>query len=227
MRKELKILFIGIISLSIIIASYSIFLLQKEESVNEKSDNDDNGSIDVIDLTFSPKGIRLTYIHNFSDSIVISWFTEKNASDPKVSYSLNSDLSSLIEIKPNMTKFSDFAYFYSAELINLQPNKTYFYRASSDNNNIREIMNFTTLANETDHIRFLVYGDSRTQRNVRSVLTSKIMENLSDSFDFSILLGDIVEFGSLQDQWNEYFSDTEVLNAYKQGIYVEGNHEGG
>ncbi|MHA1255376.1 MAG: fibronectin type III domain-containing protein [Promethearchaeota archaeon] len=123
-----------------------------------------------------------------------------------------------------MTKFSYSAYFYTAELIDLQPNKTYFYRVSSDNNNVREIMNFTTLANKTDHVRFLVYGDSRTQRNVRSVLASKIMENFNDSFDFSILLGDIVEFGSLQDQWNEYFSDTEVLNAYKQGIYVEGNH---
>ena len=197
MRRELKILFIGIISLSVIITSYSFFLLQKEESVDSKSDNDDNGSLDIIELTSNPKGIRLTYIHNFSDSIVISWFTEKNASDPKVSYSLNSDLSNLIEIKPNMTKFSDSAYFYSAELINLQPNKTYFYRVSSDNNIVREIMNFTTLANKTDHIRFLVYGDSRTQRDERRILTEKIMKNFNDSFDFSILLGDIVEFGSL------------------------------
>ena len=88
MRKELKILFIGIISLSVIITSYSIFLLQKEDSVD--SNNNNNGSKDVIILTYTPKGIRLTYIHNFSDSIVISWFTEKNASDPKVSYSLKS-----------------------------------------------------------------------------------------------------------------------------------------
>ena len=127
MRKEFKILFIGIISLSVIITTYTVILLQEEESVNSKSDNDDNGSIDVIDLTYSPKGIRLTYIHNFSDSIVISWFTEKNASDPKVLYSLKSDLSDLIEIKPNMTVISN-TILYSAELVNLLPNKTYYYQ---------------------------------------------------------------------------------------------------
>lgn len=225
MRRELKILFIGIISLSVIITTYSVILLQKEESVN--SNNDDNDPTYVRELTSSPKGIRLTYVHNFSDSIVISWFTEKNASEPQLLYSNKSNLSDFIGISPNMTKFSNSAYFYTAELIDLQPNKTYFYRVSSDNNNVREIMNFTTLANETGHVRFLVYGDSRTQRNVRSILASKIMENFNDSFDFSLLLGDIVEFGSLQDQWNEYFSDTEVINAYKQGIYVEGNHEQG
>jgi len=146
MRRELKILFIGIISLSVIITSYSVFLLQKEESVDSKSGNDDNGSLDVIELINSPKGIRITYIHNFNDSIVISWFTEKNASDPKVFYSLKSNLSDLIEVKPNMTIISN-THLYSAELVNLLPNKTYYYQIRSDNNNLREIMNFTTFAN--------------------------------------------------------------------------------
>ena len=203
MRKELKILFIGIISLSLIITSYSVFLLQKEESV--KSNNDDNGSIDVIELTISPKGIRLTYLHNFSDSIVISWFTEKNASDPKVSYSLNSDLSNLIEIKPNMTIISN-THLYLAELVNLLPNETYYYQISSDNNNLREIMNFTTFANNPSHFRFLVYGDSRTQadgwtqRNERSSLTKRIMEYFRESFDFTVHTGDIVYDGRLQEE---------------------------
>ncbi len=232
MRKELKILVIGIISLSVIITSYSVFLLQKEESVNSKSDNDDNGSIDVIYLTYSPKGIRLTYIHNFSDSIVISWFTEKNASDPKVSYSLKSDLSDLIEIKPNMTIISNI-YLYSAEIVSLLSNKTYYYQIRSDNNNIREIMNFTTFANSPSHFRFLVYGDSRTepdgwtQRNERRNLTKRIMEYFSESFDFIVHTGDIVYDGRLQEEWNKYFMDTETINAYKLGVYAEGNHEGG
>jgi len=224
MRRELKILFIGIITVSVIITTYSVILLQKEESVNSNNDND---STYVRELTSSPKGIRLTYIHNFSDSIVISWFTEKNATNPKLLYSNKSDLSDFIGITPNMTKFSPSTYFYGVELINLQSNKTYFYNVSSDKNNVRGIMNFTTLASETDHIRFLVYGDSRTNRDVRSVLTSKIMENFSASFDFTILCGDIVYDGTIQERWNNYFIDTEVINAFKQGIYVEGNHEGG
>jgi len=223
MRKEYKLIFIAVISFLIITSVYLVILLQNEvESDSDKSDDEETRV-----LTFYPKGIRLTFINDFNDSIIISWFTEKNASQPKLIYSNNSDLSLFLEVKPNMTKLSATTYFYSAELVNLQSNKTYFYRVSSDVINFREVMNFTTFANKTDHVRFLVYGDSRTQRNVRSVLTSKIMENFNDSFDFSILLGDIVELGSFQDQWNNYFSDTEILNAYKQGIYVEGNHEQG
>jgi hypothetical protein len=40
MRRELKILFIGIITVSVIITTYSVILLQKEESVNSNNDND-------------------------------------------------------------------------------------------------------------------------------------------------------------------------------------------
>ena len=224
MRRELKILFIGIISLSVIITTYSVILLQKEESVN--SNNGDNDTNELEELTSSPKGIRLTYIHNFSDSIVISWFTEKSASDSKAFYSLKSDLSDSIEIRPNVTLVSN-TPLYSAELVNLLPNKTYYYQIRSDNNILREIMNFTTFANNPNHFRFLVYGDSRTGRNERSNLTKRIMESFKDSFDFTIHTGDIVNDGRLQEEWNNYFMDTEFINAFKQGVYVEGNHERG
>ena len=45
-----------------------------------------------------PKGIRLSVINDPSDSIAISWYTEAKASDPKVRYSLNPDLSDSEEV---------------------------------------------------------------------------------------------------------------------------------
>ena len=225
MRKVNKLIFISVVCFSIIISTYLVFLLQREEE--SKNSNNDDDFKRVIGLTTNPKGIRLTFINDFNDSVVISWFTEKNATNPKLLYSNKSDLSNYLEIKPNTTKLSTSTFFYSVELNNLLPNKTYFYQVRSYESNFREVMNFTTLANETNHIRFLIYGDSRTQRNVRNALTNKIMENLRDKFDFTILCGDIVNDGRIQGQWNNYFIDTEILNAYKQGIYVEGNHEFG
>jgi len=230
MNKINKLIFIGIVCFSVIIASFSFFLLQNVDISDSDSDSNNKNSelTEITNSSFTPKGIRLTFINSFNESVIISWFTQKNATNPNVIYSLEPDLSSSVEIKPNITELSISTYFYSVELKNLAPNTTYYYQVLSDNINKREILNFTTMADfDTDHVRFLVYGDSRTNRNERSVLSKKIMEYFREDFDFTIHSGDIVENGILQDQWNNYFIDTEALNAFKQGIYVEGNHEGG
>lgn len=226
MNKINKLIFIGIVCFSVIIASFSYFLLQNEDISD--SNNKNSELTEISNPSFVPKGIRLTFINSFNESVIISWFTQKNATNPNVTYSLEPDLSSSVEIKPNIAELSISTYFYSVELKNLAPNTTYYYQVILDNINKREILNFKTMADfDTDHVRFLVYGDSRTNRNERSVLSKKIMEYFREDFDFTIHSGDMVGDGSLQDQWNNYFIDTETLNAFKQGIYVEGNHEGG
>lgn len=45
--------------------------------------------------------------------------------------------------------------------------------------------------------------------------------------DFTVHTGDIVSDGEQQGLWDEYFEDTEVINGYKQGFFIEGNHENG
>lgn len=88
-------------------------------------------------------------------------------------------------------------------------------------------MNFTTIPNISNSTKFLIYGDSRTQRTERRIIAQKISESILEHFDFSIHTGDIVEDRSIQAQWNNYFMDTEVVNGYKPAIFVEGNHERG
>ncbi len=228
MLKSKKIFIITLISLSLIITTIYYVLILNETNLESRSNDDDSDTILKSPADSTPKGIRLTFLYNYNDSIVISWYTEKNATNPKVSYSTNADLSLAIEIKPNTTQISSSTYIYYAEIVNLSPNKTYHYQVSSDDNNKREIMNFTTLQNiDASNITFLVYGDSRTQRLERRLLVEKIMESFRNEFAFTIHTGDIVQDGTDQNRWNNYFSDTEVLNGYKQGVYVEGNHEGG
>ncbi|TFF95807.1 MAG: hypothetical protein EU547_07120, partial [Promethearchaeota archaeon] len=178
-----------------------------------------------IDINL-PQGIRLTIINNLDSSIAISWYSNKIASNPQVEYSLNPNLEDSLSITPNVSNISSF-FIYHTEINNLEPNKTYFYQVSSDSQNFRKIMNFTTLSNNSNITRFLAYGDSRTQREEREMIAERIYENFLNKFDFLIHTGDIVADGRVQEQWNNYFNDTEILNTYKQGIFVEGNHERG
>ncbi len=220
----------------ILFSSHIIYFFEynfDEEKTKIESSNidaiEDDSKINIhSNGVLTPKGVRLTVNGDLSNSIMITWFTESSASDPNVEYSINSDLSNSEVVGATISTEISGTYIYSTELLNLNSNKTYFYQISSDATNKREIMNITTLTNEdSSHVRFLVYGDSRTNRSAREALSEKIIENFKDKFDFTILLGDIVEDGKNQTKWNNYFLDTEGLNAYKQGIYVEGNHEGG
>lgn len=224
-----KIVIIGFISFLIIFTTiYYIIILNETNTESSSSNDNDSDTIIILTEELAPKGIRLTFIYNYNDSIVISWYTEKNATDPRLVYSTNSDLSSATEITPNSTQITTTTFIYYAEIVNLLPNTTYHYQVCLDDIHKREVMNFTTLANQVQsNITFLVYGDSRTQRVERRILVEKIMKSFRNEFDFTIHTGDIVEHGTDQNEWNNYFTDTEVLNAYKQGLYVEGNHEGG
>jgi len=172
----------------------------------------------------TPKGIRLTSNNDSSNSIVISWYTESQAPDPKLIYSNEATLAINITVVPSYKLISS-TYIYNAFISELDANKTYYYQVSSNASNEREILSFTTtpLRNATS-LKFLIFGDSRSQRVQRSELVKKIVENFDD-IDFTIHTGDIVSDGKIQDQWNYYFDDVENLTNSVLGYYIEGNHE--
>ncbi len=197
----------------------------------EDDDDGETNQGDLIILNPYPQGIRLTSIKNINDSIVITWYSEIKYKFPKVWYSIEPDLSTAIEINANCTKIDNF-YIYTAELMQLIPNKTYYYQVGTDDfdNEVlkREIMNFKTLSNyDNGNFSFLIYGDTQKQRSIINKLTGKMIGNLGDKFEFTIHTGDITHYGDNQSRWNNYFIDSEHLNAYKLGFYIEGNHEKG
>jgi len=172
----------------------------------------------------TPKGIRLTSNSTTSQDIVITWYTENMASEPKVLYSENPTLLNNITITPSM-QYVDITYLYTAYLSNLESNHTYFYQVSSDSSNVRETLNFTTtIERNTNVLKFLMFGDSRTNRTVRQKIAEKVVSSFDD-IDFTIHTGDIVANGRNQTQWNNYFEDIEILSKIIPGYYIEGNHE--
>lgn len=172
----------------------------------------------------TPNGIRLTASNELRSSMAISWYTESAASDPKVVYSNNSNLENNQTIAASVKIISGY-YIYSVNIMNLASNKTYYYQVSSDSSNKREILNFTTAPERTSKtFKFMAYGDTRTQREQRTELAKKITTYFND-IDFYIHSGDIVENGLDQYQWNDYFTDVELLTKKIPGYFIEGNHE--
>lgn len=155
--------------------SFLIFILITLSSLFTQFQLDfkDNNSNLNLNGPLTPKGIRLTSINNSSNSIVISWYTESQASDPKLIYSNEATLASNITVVPSYKLISG-TYIYSASISGLDANKTYFYKVSSDSSNEKEVLNFTTSPiPNTNKIRFMVYGDTRTQREVRREIAKK------------------------------------------------------
>lgn len=219
MRYKKKFLTITLMSV-IIICFCTFFLLQSLEAPLEQ-DNSNNQSSKSPYLT--PSGIRLTIIDNLNDSIIITWFTEEKASEPKVRYSNNSGLSNAKEIEPNMTEISH-TFIYVSKLENLKPNTMYYYQVSSDENNEREIMSFNTFPNQINKLKFVVIsdpqsGDFSIMRNIFRIIKEE------EDFDFLINCGDVVDDGYEQWEWNEYFNVSEIINSHKIGFYIEGNHD--
>ncbi|MFX1328447.1 MAG: purple acid phosphatase family protein [Promethearchaeota archaeon] len=172
----------------------------------------------------TPTGIRITSVNDSSNSMVITWYTTEAASDPKVIYSNEPTFSDSVTIVPTSITI-DSMYIYGANLKNLESDTTYYYNISSDSSNKREMLNFTTTPiRNTTSLKFLVYGDSRSQQEERTELTKKIMQNFDD-IKFLVHTGDIINDGTNQTLWNNYFNDVEIITKKIPGFYIEGNHE--
>jgi len=171
----------------------------------------------------TPKGIRLTIINDPTNSAVISWYTESPATSPIVYYDTESSLATPLQ-KTATQKTIDSTYIYTVELTDLTANTTYFYKIMTDTTTY----NFTTAAGrDMDNVQFLVLGDTQSLKEVTWNLTAQSMEKFGDDIDFVLHMGDIVNTGTDQEEFNTYFDNMESIHAYKPCFFTEGNHEDG
>ena len=162
---------------------------------------------------------------NNKSSIFVSWYTKDLAPYPIVEYWSEDSSSSAQSIIPETNEISGY-YVYVAELTNLKFGHNYNYQVRSDNLNKRAVMNFHIPSESNEkNIKFIIWGDTRTGRNIRKELAEEIVEKFD--IDFVLHTGDIVQDGRNQKDWNDYFDDTEILNRNIPGFYTQGNHEAG
>jgi len=112
-------------------------------------------------------------------------------------------------------------YLYEANLTNLKPNSTYYYRLRAHDES--EWFTFNTFKSGQDKITFVAMGDSRSNPHI----FTKVMNEISGvNPDFFISMGDLVAVGGEYQEWNDfYFSVVKEYVASTPIVSTLGDHE--
>ena len=114
-------------------------------------------------------------------------------------------------------------YIHKVWLDGLLAGRAYTYRLVGPQTR-GDVYTFRTPTAETDEVRFIVCGDSRTQPDINRKLVKQMMKH---DVDFIVHTGDLVSQGSNYSQWKPQFFEPLKGLAEKVPIYItKGNHEG-
>lgn len=128
------------------------------------------------------------------------------------------------EWKTNVTTIyvTNTVYLNELTLSNLTPNTTYSYVAETEGV-ASPVRRFHTLGAYAPRVRFIAYGDTRTQPKTHAALASKFKRY---SPDFILHLGDLVAAGKRYDLWErEFFAPLADVIDEVPILPVIGNHE--
>ncbi len=116
------------------------------------------------------------------------------------------------------------AHYHSLEFTDLVPATKYAYRVG-DGTNWSEWFQFTTASEKPEPFSFIYFGDA--QNDVRSHWSRVIREAHSDApkAKFMIHAGDLINNGTLDAEWGEWFGAGGWLNAMVPSVPTPGNHE--
>jgi hypothetical protein len=127
---------------------------------------------------------------------------------------------------------------YHAELKNLKPDTTYFYRIISQSSHFIPSQFRTPPAKGSNKpFRFAVYSDCQSQADVHSKIVEKgimaqlkeelgRLKNFSNELGFVLVAGDIVQDGNAYEQYRSRFFDPIAPLSKNVPFYVAiGNHE--
>lgn len=156
------------------------------------------------------------YLQNVTtDSITIAWRTA-SPSQGEIVYGGTSEYN-LSVIDETIGKQ------HHVILTDLQPDTQYHYRLVSDNVSLTEDLTFHTAPGpEKKSLTFVVYGDTQKRPEIHDAI---IDQARSLTPDLMLHVGDLVNKGRDEAQWDEFFWITKDLLAYVPLFPTLGNHE--
>lgn len=115
-------------------------------------------------------------------------------------------------------------FIYKTRLEGLERGQVYNYRVSVPGVQ-SETYRFRTPTADSDEVRFIVYGDSRTNPGTHRKLVELMMNK---KVDFVVNVGDLVSRGSRYEQWGPQFFEPLKGLAETVPVYIaKGNHDRG
>lgn len=119
-------------------------------------------------------------------------------------------------------------YRYTAEIDELEPDKTYKYKVG-DGKNMSEDGAFSLKAATSDQFSFLYIGDVQYQLRDRDyeIWGDNIKKAYDDNDDvsFSLFAGDMVDKAPDTDDWSAFFTNAEPVFSQLPMMSTVGNHE--
>ncbi|WP_051399878.1 purple acid phosphatase family protein [Haloechinothrix halophila] len=147
-----------------------------------------------------PSGIHLTYGADPRREMVVSWSTAESVATPRLLLGdTQGGLSEVVDVESKPAPGVD-AVQHHARLTNLDPGKTYFYRAAHDGGSSDEL-SFTTVGNQRRPVRFTAFGDQGTYQNRMAPVVNTVA---SFDPDLHLHVGDL-----------SYASDTGGIRAFE------------
>ena len=167
------------------------------------------------------------------NSIYVCWQTD-NSTQSTVEYGTTEELGQTET--GDVYVFNSTTIWHWVKLTNLQPQTEYFYRciSDSDTTSVKIFRTQPPADLENGHIRFIVYGDSRTDfvkhaqiiHAIRDKVVELYGENVRNELNLVINVGDIVTYGwTLSQYLYEYFSPISSLSDEVPFMVSIGNHE--
>jgi len=171
-----------------------------------------------------------------STSIYICWLLEDNLAGSSIRYGPDTNLQHNVTCNQDILGDNEEYVWNWIRLDNLEPGTEYFYRCITGNDSSAINRFKTQLENDDDtqHIRFIAYGDSRTQiddhTSVIEAMVEKVEElygeDLHEEINLVLNMGDIVTSGQEYDQYqSEFFEPVNALSSSVPFMITQGNHD--
>ncbi len=163
----------------------------------------------------------------YPDRAALMWETDTEGSY-KLYYGKDGRLDKYVESVPETNQSGKKAvkkvfFIHKVWLEGLEPGRFYDYRVTGAGFEDK-IYRFRTVPENTDEVRFIVYGDSRTRPSVHRRLVELMIKQ---KVDFVVHCGDLVTNGDKYGQWGQQFFEPLRGLAESVPVYIaKGNHEG-
>lgn len=167
---------------------------------------------------------------NSATAKTISWQDTQNRSDYRVEYrKLDSEEIETVAVnagkRPPLYNPSDPAPFtYAAYLKDLSPETTYEYRICKGDA-ATGWGSFTTTAENINHYKVLIFGDSQSTDYGVWGRTARTAWNHNQDAAFFVNMGDLSDNGQAYFQWRAWLANANVLTSHLPFAPVLGNHE--
>jgi Calcineurin-like phosphoesterase/Purple acid Phosphatase, N-terminal domain len=186
----------------------------------------------TTELFDPPERIVLNLTDTPFKSQAVTWRTDKRTKSSKAQYVELTD-------SPNFEKISNtsnasmekvcvgsrkFVYHYSTVIKNLKPDTAYSYRVGADNN-FSEWNQFRTAEKNNGSFKFVFLGDPQNKVKSRCSQIFRAAYKKAPDADFWLFVGDLVNNGDKDDEWDELFYGLGFIPKMTPMILLPGNHE--